>query len=318
MQAAYNSQDYSVAKEIAEVLAVDGKAEAQLLLGKMYGTGMGALQVNTAAHMWFNIASMNGSDEAYEQRKAVTAQMTPSAVEKAQAMAMTCIQSAYTVCGLTVTPVASKAEPITKAETGVDSLKSHFKERSLLKRKQIQYALKKLGVYSSSVDGVWGNGTATAVSNYQNIQDMQTASPSELYASVLSKVEVPSSFSAPKSRASEKKAAPKAQQAKKPVYPDGWRSFSANPRYSLEQAKAICEPQAKMAGEQASSSYRSPSYGSSANCTGYGYSINCDISKNSGGFYGGLADGLGQGFARKNAFDAVAKSCMAKYGWTKQ
>ena len=318
VKASYDAKEFSKAFTDAQVLAIQGDTNAQFYLGKMYADGRGTIQVSTAAHMWFNIASMNGSDEAYKQRKAVTAQMTPSAVEKAQAMAMTCIQSAYTDCGLTVKPVANKAEPVAKAETGEGSLKSYFKKQSLLKRKQIQYALKKLGVYSSSVDGAWGNGTATAVSNYQNLQEMQTASPSELYASVLSKVEVPSSFAEPKRTAPKKKAAPKPQQAKKPVYPSGWRPFSANPQYSYQQAKAICEPEAKMAGEQASGSYRGTDLGSTVRCRESGNGFRCNQNSNSGGFWGGVVDGLGKGFARRDAASAVLKSCMAKYGWTKQ
>jgi peptidoglycan hydrolase-like protein with peptidoglycan-binding domain len=276
----------------------------------MYADGRGTIQVSTAAHMWFNIASMNGSDEAYEQRKAVTAQMTPSAVEKAQAMAMTCIQSAYKDCGLTVKPVASKAEAVAKAEIGLGSLKSHFKEQPLLKRKQIQYALKKLGVYSSSVDGAWGNGTATAVSNYQNIQNMQTNSPSELYGSVLSKVEVPSSFSAPK------KAAPK-KKVDNSINSGGLTAIVASPSMSGAQALAVCEPQASLAKSQASSGYRSPSYGNTVRCSGVGYSINCNSSANSGGFAGGFADGLAKGIVGKKAYKNVMNSCLASFGWRK-
>ncbi|MEJ6811793.1 MAG: peptidoglycan-binding protein [Oceanospirillaceae bacterium] len=314
VKASYDAKEFSKAFTDAQVLAIQGDTNAQFYLGKMYADGRGTIQVSTAAHMWFNIASMNGSDEAYEQRKAVTAQMTPSAVEKAQAMAMTCIQSAYTDCGLTVKPVASKAEPVTKAETVVSSLKSHFKEQSLLKRKQIQYALKKLGVYSSSVDGAWGSGTATAVSNYQNIQNMQTKSPSELYASVLSKVEVPSSFSAPKRTAPKKKAAPKAQQAKKPVYPDGWRSFSANPQFGFTQAKAICEPQARNAGDSAAK----PESGTSFRCNSFGSSVNCRDTSGPKSVAEGFLTGMLQGMDRRTARTRVMNSCMAQYGWTKQ
>ena len=40
-----------------------------------------------------------------------------------------------------------------------ESLASYFKNQSLTKRKQIQYALKELGYYKMSIDGLWGNGT---------------------------------------------------------------------------------------------------------------------------------------------------------------
>ena len=210
----YDAKEFSKAFTDAQTLAVEGNADAQFLLGKMYADGRGTIQVTTAAHMWFNIASMGGNDEAYEQRKAVTAEMTPGAVEKAQAMAMTCIQSVYKDCGLVVKPSAKKAEPTLKAVTDLSSLKSHFKDQSPLKRKQIQYALKKLGVYSSSVDGSWGNRTAAAVSSYQKIQELQSATPSELYESVLSKVDVPSSFASAKKVVSKQRSSPKANKRK--------------------------------------------------------------------------------------------------------
>ena len=41
-----------------------------------------------------------------------------------------------------------------------------FKGSDLLRRKQLQYALKKLGFYSSSIDGLWGKGTSSAIVKY--------------------------------------------------------------------------------------------------------------------------------------------------------
>ena len=135
VKASYDAKEFSKAFTDAQVLAIQGDTNAQFYLGKMYADGRGTIQVSTAAHMWFNIASMNGSEEAYEQHKAVTAKMTPSAVEKAQAMAMTCIQSAYTDCGLTVKPVVNESEPVGRTFTSIGSLETHFTEQSLLKRK---------------------------------------------------------------------------------------------------------------------------------------------------------------------------------------
>ena len=189
--------------------------------------------------------------------------------------------------------------------TKATNFKKAFTSQSKLKRQQLQYALKKLGYYSYGIDGLWGKGTSSAFVKFVSGNGLKGKRESQVFSSLLAKVDVPSSFAAPKKKVTASNNS------------GGWRSFSANPQYSFNQAKAICEPQAEMAGEQASSSYSSPNYGSSANCTGYGYSMNCNVRENSGGFWGGVADGIGKGFARRDAARAVLKSCMAQYGWTK-
>ena len=201
--------------------------------------------------------------------------------------------------------VAKKDAGFTRVASNSSSMKNAYIGETALRRKQIQYALKKLGFYTSGVDGLWGNGTASALVGYQNEEGLQSSTPSQVFRRILSEVDVPSSFAAPKKKATASNNS------------KGWKSFSANPQYSFEQARAICLPQAKMAGEQASRSYSSPDYGSSANCSGYGYSMNCNVTKNSGGFWGGVADVVGESLAQRNAENAMARSCMAKYGWTK-
>ena len=305
----YDAKEFSKAFTDAQTLAVEGNADAQFLLGKMYADGRGTIQVTTAAHMWFNIASMGGNDEAYEQRKAVTAEMTPGAVETAQAMAMTCIQSVYKDCGLVVKPSAKKAEPTLKAVTDLSSLKSHFKDQSPLKRKQIQYALKKLGVYSSSVDGSWGNRTAAAVSSYQKIQELQSATPSELYESVLSKVDVPSSFASAKKVVSKKRSSPKTNK-RKPT-----EVVEKSPQgYTRAQAEAICEPLAEIAGANAIRAYKAEN--TSIKCQAIGSFTSCNKVSSGGGSWAGImAQAYNESVAGDDAEEAVMGSCMAKYGW---
>ena len=65
----------------------------------MYGQGMGVLQDNVMAHMWLNIASANGADEAGGWRDEIGEKMTPADISKAQAMARECMSSGYTKCG---------------------------------------------------------------------------------------------------------------------------------------------------------------------------------------------------------------------------
>lgn len=312
VQASYAEKDYSKAFKQAQILAVQGNPEAQFLLGKMFADGRGTIQVTTIAHMWFNIASMGGIDKAYEERKTITSQMTPSAVEEAQKMAMNCIQSNYADCGLTVKPTAL-TKPKSSEKIYISSgsqVEAWFKGETALKRKQLHYALKKLGIYNSSVDGLWGGNTSEAFTQFIKEYKRDAETVEEVFVSILSKVKVPSVFSDPK-RVTANKSTKRSSNA-------GLTPIVSNPSMSGSQALAVCEPQAKLAGRRAADSYQSPSYGSSTRCTSFtGYSINCNTSSNSGGFWGGVAEGLGAAMDGKRARDAVLESCLAQYGWKK-
>ena len=205
---AFESGKYNTAFELSQVLAVQGNADAQFYLGKMYEEGLGALQISTLAHMWFNISALNGNEEAPERRKAIQQSMTPAAVEKAQTMAFSCIQSRYVDCGA-VMPMAPKVktqqvQKPTRVEPTSSELRAYFVSQSLTERKQIQYALKQLGYYGSSVDGLWGKGTNRALVNYvSNERDITL--PSAIYPSLIAKVEVPSRFATVKKKVVEQK-----------------------------------------------------------------------------------------------------------------
>ena len=193
IKASYDVGDYSRAFADAQLLAVMGNVEAQLLLGNMFADGKGTIQINTAAHMWFNIATMNGHDEAYEKRKAIAALMTPNAVEEAQKMAMVCIQSNFKDCGLLLkTSQSDDHDPNTFF--GEDLLKDNYAQQTLLKRKQLQYALRELGFYASVIDGIWGAKTEAAFTNYQRSKVVEADRPIDLFELVLSDVTVPNAF----------------------------------------------------------------------------------------------------------------------------
>ena len=197
---AYNSGDFKTALEQAKLLAPLGDVDAQFYLGKMCAEGKGTLQRNIHAHMWFNLASANGHSEAALERDALTEKMTPAAVEKAQDLAAICMDSQYQDCSLGAKPQPINQNTIktpakTKYADGDKSaIKASFKEQSLLRRKQIQYALSKRGYYSSSIDGLWGKGTERAVVNYGQDNKLSPNSPAEMFSTVVSKVDVPSSF----------------------------------------------------------------------------------------------------------------------------
>ena len=57
------------------------------------------LQDNIKAHMWYNLASANGSKNAGEWRDKRAALMTATDIAKAQAMAEECMNSGYKNCG---------------------------------------------------------------------------------------------------------------------------------------------------------------------------------------------------------------------------
>ena len=208
VRASYDAGNFSQAFKDAQILSVDGNPDAQLYLGKMYADGRGTLQVTTYAHMWFNISSTNGSDEAYEARKALQTKMTPDLINEAQKMALTCIKSDYKECGLLVQPFESKSTNESNSTTDQSKptsseLRSYFINQPTLQRKQMQYALKKLGYYKSSVDGLWGKGTLAAISQYtsnQNITDL-----SILHSRLTEEVKVPTKFSSAKPNISSKR-----------------------------------------------------------------------------------------------------------------
>lgn len=131
----------------AKILAPKGNGPAQFVLGSAYAEGVGVLQQFKLAHMWLNIASLNGSNEAVEARNELQTKMTPDAVMEAQELALKCIQSTYTNCG--ELPSSTTTEVVAQAQTEpiqIEAVKQAFTSSSTLRRKQIQYALKEMGL----------------------------------------------------------------------------------------------------------------------------------------------------------------------------
>ena len=65
----------------------------------MYVLGQGVIQDYTIAHMWFNIGAANGDERGGGGRDALAKEMTPEAIQEAQAMARECMNSNYKECG---------------------------------------------------------------------------------------------------------------------------------------------------------------------------------------------------------------------------
>lgn len=79
--------------------------------------------------------------------------------------------------------------------------RAKFLSETKLKRKQLQFALKELGLYSSSIDGVWGNGTRLAFESYVQANQQQNNSVTNVFSRLLTEITVPSSFSTNKKKA---------------------------------------------------------------------------------------------------------------------
>lgn len=103
--------------------------------------------------------------------------------------------------------ITSKAQTLSKEVVGLKSydLGKAFKVQSFTKRKQVQYALKKLGFYSKNVDGLWGSGTKKAIESYAVSNNLSYERPETIFRDITKYVKVPNSFASTKSTKSNKK-----------------------------------------------------------------------------------------------------------------
>ena len=81
---------------------------------------------------------------------------------------------------------------VDKLEVEVKFKKYDFTSLNQLQRHQIQYALKRLGYYSSSVDGLWGKGTERAANKFLLDENIKGNLAQNLYKALTSKVNVSS------------------------------------------------------------------------------------------------------------------------------
>jgi peptidoglycan hydrolase-like protein with peptidoglycan-binding domain len=184
----------------------------------------------------------------------------------------------------------------------------------------MQYALKKLGYYKSTVDGLWGKGTRAAVEEYLASNSFVNELD-KIYESLTSEVDVPSYFAAP---VQKKRAATEVVKSQPKYLPSQGYTSYGNPTMSVAQALDACKGAAQNAKDRASDAARFKSNSYSGNCYGNSYSTNCNARKNSpyGNDLGtamaiGIMEGLTRGMAGKQAAERELKSCMAHYGWRK-
>jgi TPR repeat protein len=92
-------QDFAEALKWYDLAARQGIPAAQGGIGTMYEVGLGVVQSNVRAHMWFNIAAANGDLTARNRRDFLAAEMTKDDISKAQSLATECMKSNYQNCG---------------------------------------------------------------------------------------------------------------------------------------------------------------------------------------------------------------------------
>ncbi|MDB3929677.1 trypsin-like peptidase domain-containing protein [Paracoccaceae bacterium] len=88
--------------------------------------------------------------------------------------------------GMTCGVTKAVAKPANKTE-GIFS-KAHFTKLGRTQRKQLQYGLKQLGYYSSSIDGLWGKGTNAGVNSFAKDRNLSSSFPNSVFDALASEV----------------------------------------------------------------------------------------------------------------------------------
>jgi uncharacterized protein len=91
MANSFKSANFLMESRIAD--ASQGNANALFELGVAYSTGSGGVEVDMVeAHKWFNLAAVNGHDEAMYCRAEISDEMTAREIAEAQRQARAWLQ----------------------------------------------------------------------------------------------------------------------------------------------------------------------------------------------------------------------------------
>lgn len=91
MANSFKSANFLMESRIAD--GSQGNANALFELGVAYSTGSGGVEVNMVeAHKWFNLAAVNGHDEAMYCRAEISDEMTAREIAEAQRQARAWLQ----------------------------------------------------------------------------------------------------------------------------------------------------------------------------------------------------------------------------------
>ena len=81
-----------------KLAAEEGDADAQGNLGAKYAFGLGVLKHCIPAHIWENLAAMNGNKLGAKLRDDFEKKMTPADISTAQKLARECVRKNYKGC----------------------------------------------------------------------------------------------------------------------------------------------------------------------------------------------------------------------------
>ena len=91
MANSFKSANFLMESRIAD--ASRGNANALFELGVAYSTGSGGVEIDMVeAHKWFNLAAVNGHDEAMHCRAEISDEMTAREIAEAQRQARAWLQ----------------------------------------------------------------------------------------------------------------------------------------------------------------------------------------------------------------------------------
>jgi hypothetical protein len=187
-----------------------------------------------------------------------------------------------------------------KAANNPVDFRQAFIKQSLLRRQQLQYALRELGFYSSNIDGLWGNGTNSAIVSFVEANSGTGGDTDRFFRQILSRVDVPSSFAAPRVNG----ATPNSNTSS---------AAAASAEARIEQ---ICRRRAEQARRIARSNHRPSNTSTSAHCRpDFFGNYNCSTSTGlTGGAWGGALAALEINNAGRDAYNFEYETCMLQLG----
>lgn len=139
-QTAWDGGDVAQAVEQWRSGADGGDARSMLALGRLYRLGVGVLQDDVTAYMWFNLAAARGNLEAVHERNELVETMTVDARAEGQRLARVWQPGMDAATGAAAQPGSLPPEAIREA----------------------QGLLAELGYELGPADGVWGARSAAA------------------------------------------------------------------------------------------------------------------------------------------------------------